>query len=219
MVFRSAAATVAALTLLVSTLPAQAQGSTARPLFAGPYVGLAVGAGGASAGFGDGATKAKTSGTGLFLDEGRLVPAIYGGYGWQFGNWVVGGEADLTYLGHEMSRKGSYIGDVKVSDSYLATLRLRGGYAIGALLLHGSIGLALLDSEITVSSRKSKLDGPQIGGALGIGAEYALNNAWRLRGDLLLAGFTRDKTDFGSKTGQKVTEGVSSLRIGVGYRF
>jgi outer membrane immunogenic protein len=118
------------------------------------------------------------------------------GFNYQFGNWVVGAEADGGYLWLRDSRdsEAGIINDYSVRTSlkthYLATFGPRIGYALCRWLPYVTGGLALGDLDFHQSffivgtdvGQGGSQDETQVGWMVGGGLEYALTNHWRLRG-------------------------------------
>jgi outer membrane immunogenic protein len=129
------------------------------------------------------------------------------GYNWQFGAWVLGGEADIMFrksnvsevltFGDQPTPPESPFGSVftdrtymKTEQNWLGTLRARLGYASGNYLVYATGGLAYGDVkhsylEILAPgkppspfSRLISESGTQTGWTVGAGAEMRLNAQW-----------------------------------------
>ena len=110
----------------------------------GPYVGLT---GGVTSGpftfstFAGGVLLGTVSvnGSGAF-------GGLQAGYDWQFGNFVVGGVADIALTGHQVDYTATFglpAGTTAFTRlNYLGTARLRGGYAMDRALIYAHGGIA-----------------------------------------------------------------------------
>lgn len=94
----------------------------------GPGVGDAGGGGGGGGGGGTAAASLN--------DDANLIGGVHVGYNWQSGNLVYGLEGDASF-----SDDDNY--------SYLASARLRLGYATGSYLLYGTAGVAFAGIDRT----------------------------------------------------------------------
>lgn len=109
--------------------------------WSGGYVGL-----------GFGYNKAKTSpdvGSGA-----SGIGGVYGGYNYQFGKWVVGGEVGVNKM-------HSGYGADTLKTTYDA--KLRGGYDLGSSMVYGTVG----------ASHSEHVHG--VGKLIGVGMDYKLN--------------------------------------------
>jgi outer membrane immunogenic protein len=136
---------------------------------------------------------------------------IQGGYNWQIGQFVFGGETDL-----QMSDADDRFAGWKFSNPWFGTLRARAGYAMNNILFYGTVGLAygtLRAQNIASGIEESRTSA---GWTAGGGMEVALTGNWSARAEYLYI-------DLGERsyslTG--VDHGISSsiLRLGVNYRF
>jgi outer membrane immunogenic protein len=232
----AAAAAAAAL-----TTTARADGYTptvvrevAAPSFAGAYIGLNAGAAwgssdystnpgcassGANAVFCEvGATQANgtavgSSGTGSLSSSG-FTGGIQGGYNWQVGQIVFGGEGDFGAfdLGKSVRASGefpsTFLGDAytldeSMSTDWLITLRGRLGYTVTPqLLLYGTAGLALTDFSFSSSYADNAIDATFPGGTgsasvsnvltgwtIGGGGEWLIDGCWSIKAEYLYLDF------------------------------
>jgi outer membrane immunogenic protein len=202
-----------ATALLATVSPALAQDSL--PAFGGAYIGINAGAAWNSSSFttapgcpsatisavfcnaspdasaANGAAVA-ASGRGDLSSSG-FTGGIQGGYNWQRGNIVFGGEGDFGAL--DLSRSASATGVFPVpflgtayaltdslSTSWLGTLRGRLGYTVTPdLLLYATGGVAFTD--LNVSSRYSdNAIGPTFPGGSGFGHNSEVRTGWVLGG-------------------------------------
>ena len=76
-----------------------------------------------------------------------VVGGIEGGYNWQRGSFVFGGEADI-----QLSGADDTISPFEFSNPWFGTLRARGGVALNNVLLYGTGGLAYGTCARTLST-------------------------------------------------------------------
>ncbi|SMX45126.1 outer membrane protein [Maliponia aquimaris] len=122
----------------------------------GPYVGLSFGNLNAQAG------NAVQSGG---------VYGLYGGYDYDFGRLVVGGELEYQ-AGNDFT-----IGGVDVDN--VTRLKLRAGYDAGRTLIYGTAGAARIDTSL----------GDATGPVGGVGMEYKVNDRFTIGGEALAHSF------------------------------
>jgi outer membrane immunogenic protein len=128
------------------------------------------------------------------VDGGLLGGTL--GFNWQFANWVVGAEGDLSWV----DQKGSgndippfNVASVQTTDEkWLATGRLRLGMSpADRWLIYTTGGLAVASLEATV---KSAAFGPftdtktELGWTAGGGVEFALSQNWSAKLEYLYVG-------------------------------
>lgn len=203
----------AALLLLPATLSAQ----EVKDNWTGPYLGLTLGAQATAATIDDGA-----NGEDLDLDDSGLSIGVLGGYNFspfgrsESGQWLIGAEVDAQFLGSDDSASDSVLGTATLDSSWVASTRVRAGYAWENLHLYGTAGLAL--SDIQVETRGDDDDGVRAGLALGLGAEYAINEHWSGRLEGMSYSFGEDDRRI-SGSDHDIGIGAAVIRIGVSRRF
>ncbi len=153
----------------VRTAPAQMGGD-----WTGPYGGLSLG--NLSAEAGD-------------FDDSESIYGIHGGYDYDFGSFVLGGELDYQ-TGEDIN-----LGGIEVDDIFRA--KLRGGYDLGRTLVYGTVGAAQLNTSI----------GNDTGIVGGVGIEYKVTEQFTVGGEYLAHQFD----DF-DDTGVDVYADTVSLR-------
>jgi outer membrane immunogenic protein len=144
-------------------------------------------------------------------DPNGVMGGIQGGYNWQFGQFVFGGETDL-----QLSDADDRFAGWKFSNPWFGTLRGRAGYAMNNIMLYGTAGLAygtLRGESLSSGVHDSRTS---IGWAAGAGMEVALTGNWSAKAEYLYVdlnsrSFVLDGTDHGIAS--------SMLRFGVNYRF
>ena len=230
---RTGFAAVIATGLTIVSTPAHAQ--SAQSTFGGAYIGLNAGTTWGSASYAtdpgcppqpvdavfcnapdpssvNGAAVA-ASGTGD-LSSTRFTGGIQGGYNWQYGNIVYGGEADFGVFdfGKSTNVAGAfplafagttYALTESMSTDWLVTLRGRIGYAVlPHLLLYGTGGLALTDFTFSSSYSDNANNGIVTGGTgfgessdvkagwvVGGGGEWLLDGRWSIKAEYLYLDF------------------------------
>jgi outer membrane immunogenic protein len=140
---------------------------------------------------------------------GGIAGGVQGGYNWQTGAWVFGGEADLT-----LSAASDRFAPWKFANPWFGTLRGRVGYAFSNILLYATIGLAVGSGQVEiVGSTEHKT---HFGWAAGAGMEVGLTPSWSMRVEYLFVDLAaRPYTVTGARNGFE--SGV--LRLGINYRF
>lgn len=177
-----------------------------RPYYsaaAAPYYNWAGFYGGVNLGYQWGAvsnTNTKPSG---------LMGGLQGGYNWQQGQFVFGGETDLNLTGADDT-----FAPYKFSNPWWGSLRARAGMAWNNILVYGTGGLAygtVKGESALLSESKTSL-----GWTLGAGAELGVSPNWSAKVEYLYMDLASRSY---SLTG--TTNGLSSsvIRVGVNYHF
>jgi outer membrane immunogenic protein len=138
-----------------------------------------------------------------------IAGGVRGGYNWQTGAFVLGGEADLNVSGAQ-DRFATW----KFSNPWFGTVRGRLGYAFSNVLVYGTLGLAFGGGHLELGgARETRV---HTGWTAGAGMEVALTDAWSARAEYLYV----DLSDrpYGL-TGMSHGVESSLFRIGVNYRF
>jgi outer membrane protein OmpA-like peptidoglycan-associated protein len=138
--------------------------------------------------------------TGLF--------GLQGGYNWQFGMWVLGGEADIDggFMSHQYSTTRQTLFSVPVTTNasreldWLMTFRGRAGVTpINSLLLYLTGGLAVGENKngasfvcptcsppaSTEASTTTRVSDTNVGWTAGTGAEWAFAPQWSIKAEYL----------------------------------
>jgi outer membrane immunogenic protein len=159
--------------------------------FAGPYVGLHGGyVWEKASGIYDNAGAATN------LAQIDLDSAIVGGqigYNLQYGNWVMGLEADAstpTDSDSVTNNPGAANYAVLTADiSYLASIRSRLGFVVGDVLLYGTAGVGFVEFKFNANAPNSGFDQSfrrkDTGGVWGGGLEWNVVEGVTLRGEYL----------------------------------
>jgi outer membrane immunogenic protein len=201
-----------------ATRPA-AQTSSSTLMWAGFYAGGIIGGGFAKS---DATTSTVFSPTGYFAQTSVTAIATEGvqalepkkapfgaaaGYDVQSGNIVFGGMFDFSSLGLSQSLASTAVYPCcapttftvtqSVETNWLITARGRGGYAIGNLLVFGTVGLAWTDlnyqavftDTFATAQENGGVDATQNALVWGFGAEYRGSPRWSVKGEWLRADF------------------------------
>lgn len=149
----------------------------------------------------------KVSNTGT--NPSGLEGGLQGGYNWQNGQFVFGGETDLNITGSEDT-----FAPYKFSNPWFGTLRGRAGMAMNNILFYGTGGLAyggMKGESFLLSESKT-----HIGWTLGLGIEVGFTPNWSAKLEYLYTDLTSRSY---SITG--TTDGYTSnlMRVGVNYHF
>jgi outer membrane immunogenic protein len=138
-----------------------------------------------------------------------VAGGFQGGYNWQFGQFVLGAEADL-----QLSNSSDVFANYKFSNPWFGTVRGRGGYALNNILFYGTLGLAYGRGHVDIGSAGQ--DNLHTGWAAGGGMEVGLTRNWSVKAEYLYI-------DLGSETYglTGTSNGLTSnlMRFGVNYRF
>lgn len=150
----------------------------------GPYAGATLGYG-----WGDDAAD----------DAEGMLYGVYGGYDYDFGNWVVGGE--LEYNASEVEND-----DTGVALDNVTRLKLRAGYDLGPALVYGVLGGAYAEVDAGGDNYSDT------GYVYGVGMEYMVT-------DSLSAGVEVLQHEFDNF--DNTSEDLSATTVGarVSFRF
>ena len=139
-----------------------------------------------------------------------LVGGVQGGYNWQAGPLVFGGEIDLTLSGAD-DRFAAW----KFSNPWFGTMRGRLGYGFNNILAYATLGFAMGGIHAQVAGATERQT--HLGWTAGAGLEVAiLSTAWSARAEYLFVDLANRPY---ALTG--ISNGLEShiLRLGVNYRF
>lgn len=166
-----------------------------------------------SPGFCDGAANGNNAAAGCSDDEGGFDGGLRIGYDWQFGNWVVGGLAEWSYV--DISDNTSAFSTTPASYEFtrdlnsVLGLRARGGYVLGTIMPYATAGIAFADVDNGFRTTNTANSFTQRGGddargyQLGGGAEWALSPKIRLGAEYLYTSVEID--DFTVRAGNSGT--------------
>jgi outer membrane immunogenic protein len=112
------------------------------------------------------------------LSPRGLFGGAQGGFNWQSGSFVLGGETDL-----QLSGASDNVGPFKFSNPWFGTLRGRAGYALNNILFYGTGGLAYGGGTAELPGQ-SESHGA-IGWTAGGGLEVGLTRRWTVKAEYL----------------------------------
>lgn len=161
------------------------------------------------------------------FDDSRFTGGAFAGYDMQFDRHVVGMVVDFDYLNMEDDYT-SFVGkgdryDYSYEVDWAATARLRAGAMFSDnTLLYVTGGGAISDisfsedfqSPVPFSSSSESSSKVRIGGVVGLGFEYAADNGFFARSELLHYQF--GSIDAGDG---EIRPEINTLNFGLGYRF
>jgi outer membrane immunogenic protein len=138
-----------------------------------------------------------------------VAGGLQGGYNWQFGQFVLGGETDLQLTGADDT-----FAPWKFSNPWFGTLRARAGYAMNNVLLFGTGGLAY--GDVKAENAGATETHTSLGWTAGAGMEVGFTPHWSAKVEYLYMDLGNRTS---SLTGTDLDLRASILRFGVNYRF
>lgn len=149
---------------------------------------------------------------GVDLDADGVIGGVTGGYRYDFGNWVVGGELQYDWSDIEFSEidLGSASIDVDDQGRLSDIWRVKGvaGYDLGRTLVYGSVGWAGATAEIGDESYDST------GWVVGAGVDYMLTDRFSVGGEVMY----HDFGEFGDE-GENFDVNATTLQARATFRF
>jgi outer membrane immunogenic protein len=143
------------------------------------------------------------------LSPSGLDGGIQGGFNWQTGHLVFGGETDLQFSGASDNN-----GAFKFSNPWFGTLRGRAGYAINNILIYGTGGLAY--GSATANLFGLSESHASVGWTAGAGLEVGLTRNWSVKAEFLYLDLAAQNY---ALTGLSHEIKSDVLRFGANYRF
>ena len=135
---------------------------------------------------------------------------VEGGYNWQAGQFVFGGEADL-----QVSDANDTFAPWKFSNPWFGTVRGRAGFAVSNFLIYGTAGIAFGELQAQTVGLLSE-NHANVGWTAGAGVEAGFAANWSAKVEYLFV-------DLGSNTysltGTSNGLSASLFRMGVNYHF
>ena len=153
-----------------------------------------------------------------FLGGGQI------GYNAQFGNFVIGAEADLQggWVDGSSAGVAGLVGPSSTSSdlNWLSTVRGRIGFAGDRVLVYATGGVAWADIDFTARTPLVTLSGGDTltGYALGGGVEWALGTNWTARAEYLYIDLDDAKLT-GAGTSATFDNAFHTMRVGLNYKF
>jgi outer membrane immunogenic protein len=135
---------------------------------------------------------------------------IEGGYNWQSGQLVLGGEADL-----QVSGANDTFAPWKFSNPWFGTVRGRVGYAVNNLLVYGTAGVAFGELKGETFGLLSE-NHTNIGWTAGAGVEAGFAANWSAKVEYLFVDLASNTY---ALTGTSNGLSASLFRLGVNYHF
>ncbi|MEP0519206.1 MAG: porin family protein [Hyphomicrobiales bacterium] len=184
-----------------------------RDHWTGAYAGVSLGSMGAATGVERGAGNSDFE-----SDDGSFMFGGFVGYNFRpfSGGWLIGTELDVAVGDIELNKTDAILGNTETTGNFISSLQIRAGYAWQRVFIYGTAGLAVTD--IDLSPQGNGDDDIRAGIALGVGAEFAINEKWSTRLDATGYGFGKDDENFNG-TNRDVVIGAGTLRAGILRRF
>ncbi len=162
---------------------------------------------------------------------GRFLGGVQGGFDYQFaGNWVVGAEAQYSWLANNSNNSGVlFPGNTRVTsnNNQLGSVTGRVGYTWGPALLYGKGGFAWRDNNnfgVSVAGVPAAFttNGSQKDGyTVGAGLEYMFAPNWSAKAEYQYYNFgtTTFTTGPAPIVGARFRDDEHTVKVGVNYRF
>lgn len=131
----------------------------------------------------------------VFDDDG-FTYGIHGGYDYDFGTFVLGGEVEIS--GFDISGAGTDVDSV-------SRLKVRAGYDAGDFLPYFTTGIAQLDTS-------GGLSGDDTGAFYGVGLDYAFTDDIRIGGEIL-------EHEFDNFDGSDLDFDATTVSLRIAYEF
>jgi outer membrane immunogenic protein len=133
-----------------------------------------------------------------------------GGYNWQTGQLVLGGEADI-----QLSNANDVFASWKFSNPWFGTLRGRAGVAVSNFLIYGTAGVAVgtLKAESAGFATESHTN---VGWTAGVGVEAGFAANWSAKVEYLFVDLSSNTF---ALTGASNSLSANLFRLGVNYHF
>ncbi len=143
------------------------------------------------------------------VEPNGLLGGLQGGYNWQSGQFVFGGETDIQLTGADDT-----FAPWKFSNPWFGTLRGRAGFALNNILFYGTFGLAYGELKGEISGLAETKT--HVGWAGGAGMEVGFTPNWSAKVEYLYMDLSnRAYSITGTTNGYE----ANMLRFGVNYHF
>lgn len=163
------------------------------------------------------------------FDLSGWLLGVHAGANFQMDSFVLGlegvvdvtnieGSTDYSYYGEPEN----YTGTLSFANSWQASLNVRAGVAIDAVLLYGSLGVAIADGTLTDAT---DYDGTyedsttHVGWTVAAGVEYLFDENWSGRIEARYSAFGDADYDLGFKEPVQASFSHAALTAGISYRF
>lgn len=162
---------------------------------------------------------------------GALFGGVQGGWEYVFpSRLMLGIEADFSFPNYEdaskvLSYRSTPTGYVSEEYEWLATLRGRAGYDIGAWTPYVTGGLAWMSTrysriDLTTGNEDANPSQIRVGWTAGAGLDYRLDSRWSARAEYLYTNFNLSGFVFGSAPSRYDSQyNLHRVRFGLNYRF
>jgi outer membrane immunogenic protein len=171
-----------------------------------------------------------TDGTNLLGSDARFLGGVQGGFDYQFApNWVVGAEAQYSWLGGGNNSGVLFPGGTLVTgkSDQLGSVTGRVGYTWGPALLYAKGGYAWRDNNnigVSVGSAPAAFttDGNRKDGyTVGAGLEYMFAPNWSAKAEYQYYNFGNTTFTSGPAdvVGTRFRDDEHTVKVGVNYRF
>lgn len=168
----------------------------------------------------------------LDLEDTAFIGGAQAGYNAQLEAFVVGVEADLSYV--SLDQSASFVGGGVTTTAssemnLFGTVRARLGYAAGRFMpyLTGGLAYGAVESSLRFTQGATSFVIPNeellVGWTVGGGAEYAVTNTWTVRGEYLYYDLGDQSVLVRNAQGQTGTWDFEHrghiARVGANYKF
>jgi outer membrane immunogenic protein len=133
-----------------------------------------------------------------------------GGYNWQTGQLVFGGEADI-----QLSNANDTFAPWKFSNPWFGTLRGRAGFAVSNFLIYGTAGVALGELQAQTAGLQSESH-TNVGWTAGVGVEAGFAASWSAKVEYLFVDLASNTYVL---TGTSNGLSANLFRFGVNFHF
>lgn len=154
-----------------------------------------------------------------------LIGGYQAGYNGRLpGNWVIGAEADVTFMS-PIDQPSFSAAPFHTTLDYVGTARARIGYAFGSFLPYVTGGFALGQSRLDIGTddggvQSSRLH-TQLGWTVGAGIEMAVGGPWTARLEYDYLDFARQTYGLGNRLlpNVDVDPKVHMIKVGLNYKL
>lgn len=150
-----------------------------------------------------------------------FVGGLYYGRNWQFGQWVLGIDSSISYIGVEETNNQMF--DVDVEANFLGLSRAKVGYAFDNFMIFAAGGLAttIFEAHVTGGAVDENEDSFAFGWTVGAGVETKLAEHWSARVEYIYAQIEDDLTVETAFDPHDIDLELKShiVRAGVAYHF
>lgn len=178
----------------------------------GPYIGALIGIGSI-----DVTANIDNSGSAATpLSDYGFMGGLTVGWNAQYGHMVYGIEGDVSF-GDVGVSANNFSESVNLNTDLFATIRGRAGVAANDIYIYGTVGVAILDGDVSRDFLGPTPGFTAVGGVVGAGAELAVSEDVSLKAELLYAIFD-ESVDLGGGDEFEI-DNFYSVRFGVNWHF